>query len=325
MNATTTSPLITVLICTHDRADLLEQLLASLDRARRPAEGVQLLVVANACRDRTHELLQTRVDRADKSLLPLRWVAEAAAGKSHALNRGMQDCDTPLVAFIDDDQRLDCGFLEGLRDAAREHPEADLFCGRLIPDYDGSEPPWVHDQGRYRIYPLPTPNFDPGPQPQVLAEGMALPGGGNIVARLPWLARIGPFAVDLGPVGHDLGGAEDADWLRRALRAGARLQYTPTMLQYHYVDPERLKVRYLMHKAYKRSAASIGMHAAPGATRGVPAYAWRKLAGYALAAATALDAARRRFYLIRSAAALGEIAGHRELAHATRGAPRTSS
>jgi len=323
------APLITVLICTHDRADLLEQLLASLDGARRPADGVQLLVVANACSDRTHALLQARVDAGYSdsevsSRLPLRWVAEPIPGKSQALNRGMQDCQTALVAFIDDDQRVDPGFLEGLRDAAREHPEADLFCGRLIPDYDGSEPPWVHDQGRYRIYPLPTPNFDPGPQAKVLAEGMAMPGGGNIVARLPWLARVGPFAVDLGPVGHDLGGAEDADWLRRALRAGARLRYVPAMLQYHYVDPERLKVRYLMHKAYKRSAASIGMHAVPGTPRGVPAYAWRKLAGYAVAAATALGTARRRFYLIRSAAALGEIAGHRELARGASSAPRTS-
>jgi GT2 family glycosyltransferase len=323
-----TAPLITVLICTHDRADLLEQLLASLDGARRPAEGVQLLVVANACRDRTHALLQARVDAAaaanDGGRLPLRWVPEPTPGKSHALNRGMQDCNTPLVAFIDDDQRVDPGFLEGLRDAARDHPEADLFCGRLIPDYDGSEPPWVHDQGRYRIYPLPTPNFDPGPQAKHLVEGMALPGGGNIVARLPWLARVGPFAVDLGPVGHDLGGAEDADWLRRALRAGAQLMYVPAMLQYHYVDPERLKVRYLMHKAYKRSAASIGLRAQPGTPRGVPAYAWRKLAGYAVAAATALGQARRRFYLIRSAAALGEIAGHRELARHADTAARTS-
>jgi glycosyltransferase involved in cell wall biosynthesis len=301
-------PLLTVLICTHNRAPLLGQLLDSLDAAKRPDEGVELLVIANHCSDETHAMLDARV-AAPNERLPLRWIAEPTAGKSHALNRGMPEVRTALVAFIDDDQRVAADFLLAVRDAARDHPEADLFCGRLTPDWTGTEPPWVHDQGRYRIYPLPTPNFDLGTEPRTLAAGGPLPGGGNIVARSPWLAKVGPFATDLGPVGHDLGGAEDAEWLRRALDAGATLLYVPAMWQLHYVDAERLTVGYLMHKAYKRSAASIGLQAA-GPSR-VPAYAYRKLAGYAWHALTALGADRRRFYLIRSAAALGEIAGHR--------------
>lgn len=312
-----TTALLTVLICTHDRAALLGQLLDSLDAAQRPAEGVELLVVANRCSDGTHALLEARA-ATPGGRLPLRWVAEPTAGKSHALNRGMPEVRTPLVAFIDDDQRVDAAFLQACCDADRHFPQADLFCGRLLPDWTGSEPRWVHDQGRYRIYPLPTPNFDPGPQSRLLVAGGPLPGGGNIVARTPWLARVGPFATELGPVGHDLGGAEDADWLHRALGLGARLQYLPQLLQYHYVDAERLTVGYLMRKAYKRSAASVGLGDAAG---GVPAFAWRKLAAYAWSAATAFGADRRRFYLIRSAAAAGEIAGYRGLARTRSGAP----
>lgn len=320
MNHSTTS-LLTVLICTHNRAALLERLLASLDAARRPPEGVQLLVVANRCSDGTHALLDARSAALGGSHLPLRWIAEPTPGKSHALNRGMPEVQTPLVAFIDDDQRVDAGFLEAVRDADRSHPEADLFCGRLTPDWDGSEPPWVHDQGRYRIYPLPTPNFDLGPQPCALVAGGPLPGGGNVVARTPWLTKVGRFATNLGPVGHDLGGAEDADWLLRALGLGARLRYAPAMLQFHHVEAERLTVGYLMRKAYKRSSASIGLHAASSGL-GVPAYAYRKLAGYALSALTALGSNRRRFYLIRSAAAAGEITGYRDLAQSRVAAER---
>jgi glycosyltransferase involved in cell wall biosynthesis len=312
-----TQPLLTVLICTHDRVALLGQLLDSLDQAARPADGVELLVVANRCSDGTHALLEARV-AAPAGRLPLRWVAEPTPGKSHALNRGMPEVRTPLVAFIDDDQRIDADFLQAACDAARDFAAADLFCGRLLPDWDGSEPRWVHDQGRYRIYPLPTPNFDPGPAPKVLVAGGPLPGGGNIIARTPWLQKVGPFAIDLGPVGHDLGGAEDADWLHRALKLRATLQYVPALLQYHYVDAERLTVSYLMRKAYKRSAASIGLNA-PGRAAGVPGYAWRKLVGYALSALTAPGSARRRFYLIRSAAAAGEIAGYRGLAQSRPG------
>lgn len=308
-----TAQLLTVLICTHNRSQLLGHAIASLNAARRPAEGVQLLVVANHCSDGTHDFLEAYVnDPGDR--LPLRWIAEPTAGKSHALNRALPEVDTPLVAFVDDDQGVDAGYLEAVRDAAQGSPEADLFCGRILPDWDGSEPGWVHDQGPYRIYPFPMPHFELGPLPRPLTAEVALPGGGNLFLRTPWLSRIGMFATDLGPSGHDLGGSEDSDWVLRALRLGARLHYAPAVLQYHYVDTARLTLGYLMRKAYKRTASTVSLHeGAAVQRRGVPAYVYRKLAGYALRALTALGADRRRFYLMRSAAALGEIAGYRRL------------
>ena len=49
---------LTILICTHDRADLLQKTLASLNRARRPAMPVHILVAANACSDDTVAQMQ---------------------------------------------------------------------------------------------------------------------------------------------------------------------------------------------------------------------------------------------------------------------------
>ena len=314
--------LLTVLICTHNRAQLLGRVIDSLNAARRPEEGVQLLVVANHCSDGTHELLNAYVS-APGDRLPLRWIAEPAPGKSHALNRALPEVDTPVVAFVDDDHRVDAGYLEAIRDAARDTPDADMFCGRIVPDWDGSEPPWVHDQGRYRIYPLPVPHFDLGPVSRPLSAEIAVPGGGNLFLRTRWLARVGPFATDLGPTGHDLGGSEDSDWVLRALRLGARLHYAPAVLQYHYVDTARLTLGYLMRKAYKRTASTVGLHDGAPTKGGVPAYVYRKLAGYALSALTAWGADRRRHYLVRSAAAVGEFAGYRRLGH--RSADRTST
>lgn len=303
--------LLTVLICTHDRARLLARVIDSLNAARRPADGVELLVVANHCRDDTHALLRTRSD-ASGGRLPLRWLAEPTPGKSHALNRGLAEIETPVVAFVDDDHRVDPDCLQGICEAVRDHPQADLFCGRILPDWDGSEPAWVHDNGRYRIYPLPIPRFDLGSQARDVT-GKAVPGGGNLFVRTAWFERVGPFATDRGPVGHDLGGAEDSDWVLRAFALGARLWYVPTVVQYHYVDHARLDTGYLMRKAYARTAAMVGLGVEPVHRGTVPAYVWRKLAGYALGAATALGADRRRFFLVRTAAAWGEMAGHRRL------------
>lgn len=43
------SDALTILICTHNRTDLLALALASLNAAQRPVIPVQILVAANAC------------------------------------------------------------------------------------------------------------------------------------------------------------------------------------------------------------------------------------------------------------------------------------
>lgn len=304
--------LLTVLICTHDREQLLGKALAALDAADRPPEGVQLLVVANACRDGTHAMLEARA-RDPQGRLPLQWVAEPVAGKSHALNTGLAHVKTPLVAFVDDDQRAERGYLNAICDAARAMPEAALICGSLTPDWTGEEPAWVHTKGPYRVYPLPVPNFDLGPEPRLLGPDGPIPSGGNFAVRREWIDRVGPFSTELGPRGHDLGGAEDSEWLDRALALGARLYYTPAMRQRHFVESDRLSLTYLMRKACKRTEANVVLHGGTLAGRGVPLYVYRKLAGYALNALTSLGAPRRRFYLMRTAGAWGELVGYRRL------------
>ncbi len=321
-------PRLTILICTHDRAQLLSRTLVSLNAAVRPAGWtVDLLVAANACCDGTHTLLeQYRRDIAQAGHLPLDWFAEPAPGKSNALNSALTRIDADLVAFVDDDHRVDAAYLTALCRAADDHPEAGLFCGRILPDWDGSEPGWVHDTGPYRIYPLPVPRFDQGDEARELGPEQAVPGGGNLAVLGAWLQRVGRFATDLGPRGHDLGGSEDLDWVLRALGLGARLRYVPQMIQHHYVDADRLTLVYLIRKAYKRTASTVRVESGRDAgLRRVPLYLYRKIGVYGLKAVSALASARRRFYLVRTAAALGELAGHlkRGQSAVAASAPRT--
>lgn len=303
-------PCLTVLICTHDRVDLLRKTLVSLNSSTT-ASGwqVEILVIANACSDSTHTFLD-EYPGTPGSRLPLRWHAETTPGKSHALNLAITLIKSDLVAFVDDDHRVGDTYLKAVCEAADTNPEADLFCGRILPDWDGSEPAWVHDNGPYRIYPLPVPRFDLGGAGRAIDSNIAIPGGGNLFLRTPWLRRVGPFAVELGPVGHNLGGAEDIEWVLRALDMGARLRYVPEVVQHHYVDNERLQLRYLLAKAFERTASSVRMN--HGNARGIPLYMYRKLFGYLLSAVTAWTHARRRFFLVRLAASLGEIKGYRQ-------------
>jgi len=302
---------LTVLISTHNRAALLERTLASLNRARRPTDfDTDVLVVANACSDETPAFLASYQARAaDRDWLPLVWLTEPRPGKSYALNRAIPELHSDLVALIDDDHRVDENYLTAICSAAESYPDATLFCGRILPDWDGSEPAWAHDTGTYRIYPLPIPVQDQGDDPHLVGLEGPKPGGGNLILRRAVFDRVGGFATELGPQGHNLGGGEDTDFILRTLNAGERMVYIPDIKQYHFVDPERLRLGYLLRKSFQRSRAAVKMRRNEN---GVPLYMWRKLAVYLFHATVSLSWSKTRFFLVRTADVLGEIQGIRE-------------
>lgn len=306
------SPL-TILICTHNRAELLERVLASINAAIRPAMAVEILVAANACTDDTASRMRAyQAKQTEASWLPLRLIEVPTPGKSHALNRAIPEIDSELTALVDDDHRIDANYLVAIEHAAQAWSDAGLFCGRILPDWDGSEPPWVHDDGPYRIYPLPVPRYDQGDTAKRITVGEGpLPGGGNLIVRRHVFELTGPFSTELGPQGHDLAGGEDSEYVLRALTRGVGCQYVPGMMQYHYVDTERLKLGYLLRKSFQRTRSTARID---GNGR-VPLYMWRKLAEYGFRSTFALSWAKRRFYWVRTAAALGEIRGRSESGH----------
>ena len=301
---------LTVLICTHNRAELLERALKSLNNATRPHNAeVRVLVVANACTDATPDYLDRYQEQvADKGWLPLTWIAEPSPGKSRALNRAIPEIVTEIVAFVDDDHRVDENYLVAVCDAVDSYPDATLFCGRILPDWDGSEPGWAHDKGTYRIYPLPVPLQDQGEEPKELSREVFIPGGGNLILKCIVFERSGGFSDRLGPQGHNLGGGEDTAFVLQALRAGEKLQYVPTIKQFHYVDTSRFRLNYLLRKSFQRSRAAVETHQPHSR---VPLYMWRKLAGYLFHAVFSLNWSKTRFYLVRVAAVMGEISGIR--------------
>ena len=259
--------------------------------------------------DGTHELLDAAHTASAEapSRLFLDWLPEPRPGKSFALNTAIPRVrSSDVVTFVDDDHRVDENYLVEICRAADAYPDITMFCGRILPEWDGTEPRWVHDEGPYRIRPLPIPRSDGGPTPRELTPDDATPGGGNLFLRGDVFNRVGTFPTELGPRGHDLGGGEDSVFVERALSGGERLMYIPGVLQYHYVAPERLSLRYVLRKAYQRARTGV----MPQRVRtGIPLYQWRKFTQYLLALAFAFNAARMRFYLVRLASTLGEMAG----------------
>ncbi|WP_286292351.1 glycosyltransferase family 2 protein [Methylomarinovum tepidoasis] len=297
---------MTIVICTHNRANLLQHTLVSIREAYRPPHcDLNVLVIANACKDRTIELLKTWQNVAD--FPSLRYYEEPRPGKSLALNLAIRKIDHGWLAFVDDDHRIDHDYLTAIVDAIHAWPEATMFCGRILPDWRGDEPTWVHDTGPYRVYPLPIPCFELGETPFSVTKDDRIPGGGNLIVHRDVFRRVGEFSTHLGPEGHNLRGGEDSDLVLRALHQGETLQYVPSIVQYHHIDTQRLKLPYLLKKSFQRSF-SITLARHPH-SRSIPPYLLRKLLHHLVQLTVSFDFMKFRFHLMRIAGTLGEMTG----------------
>ena len=300
-----------IVICTHNRKRLLQDTLKSLNTATRPDKwNAGIIIIANACNDDTAAFLTQYIESQPVGDLPLRWFTEPLKGKSNALNTAIEKVRATFVSFIDDDHRLPIDYFFSVKQATETFPFADIICGKILPDWNGTEPGWIHEKGKYRIYPLPIPTFDLGNSATELKEGDAVPGGGNLVVRSDAFKTVGPFNTDFGPSGHNLEGSEDYDWVLRAVRKGLRLWYCPTILQYHYIDKRRLELVYLMLKAFKRTKTVTMIKCDTGGIWKIPKFMYKKVIWSLLMVVfTLFDPTKRRFHLVRLAAAAGELKG----------------
>ncbi|MCK5685488.1 hypothetical protein KAJ27_15260 [bacterium] len=158
---------------------------------------------------------------------------------------------------------------------------------------------------------MPVPHYDKGNESFEYHNNIAIPGGGNLALKREVFERVGFFNTELGPQGHNLGGGEDSDYVLRAIKGGEKLRYLPEMIQYHYVDLERFHLSYILLKSFQRSRSVITIR--NNNLRKIPLYLWRKLLTYSFKVIFSWSIKRSRFFLVRCAAALGEISGFRKV------------
>lgn len=266
-------------------------------------------MVDNASSDNTQDVVNNFL--RDCTNFKVQALFEAKLGKTHALNMALNNVSGDILALVDDDHIVSKDYLNALYGAAKEHPSINLFCGRILPNWDGTEPRWVHDNKRYPIRPFPIPCFDLGGSAvEITLKGrMFLPGAGNLVIRMSVLQRIGLFSEQLGPKGHNLRGGEDIEFIRRALGHGEKLLYVPEILQYHQVEQSKLTFCYVVKKAYLRSIAAnqFSNHSI-----NIPFYLFRQAVERFIKALFAVNKDARRYYFTKLAVTLGEIQGIRK-------------
>jgi glycosyltransferase involved in cell wall biosynthesis len=239
---------VTVVICTHNRAQLLQAALESLV-AQRDAPPFRVLVVDNASTDDTARVL------AGFSGLDLTCVMEPRLGVSNARNRAIQMVETPLLVYFDDDCKADASWLRALVDSIDAGgPAAAAVGGAVRLEWPKPRPSWLGDS----LLPALSA-VDLGTERHRVDMVGELVVGGNIALSVAALRSAGGFNAGLGRKGNNLMGNEELDLLQRLIAAGGEVWYEPAAVVFHYVHEQRLRPYWFMRRSFFQGRSDILM------------------------------------------------------------------
>jgi glycosyltransferase involved in cell wall biosynthesis len=232
-------PSLTVAICTKDHPLDLARCLERLMALRDGGDGgeFEILVVDNSPSDgQTRELVH--------SLPVVKYVMEPKPGLNFARNRALKESTGQMIAFIDDDVTVDRHWLDGLRRAIAQHPDAAAFTGLVLPSELATEAQILFERGGGFEKSFETIRYGqtlPG-NPFYPCVGGKLGTGCNMAFLRKVPLELGGFdeALDTGP---PLPGGGDSDMLYRIIRAGYPLIYEPRFMVFHRHRREYVQLR----------------------------------------------------------------------------------
>ncbi|MDQ3038050.1 MAG: glycosyltransferase, partial [Myxococcota bacterium] len=219
-----------IVIPTFRRNRALQRAVRSCYEQPRARPRPEIVVVDNSPEAGARDTVRALAGEAP---LSVRYEHEARPGISHARNRGIASSRGEHIAFLDDDEQAEPGWLEGLLDA-RDRLDADVVFGAVIFVCEGEMPEamdWALEW-LTRDFDDPTGLLRPGRVAHV--------GTGNSLFRRAALeasagGRDAPFSPELGLVG-----GEDTKLIRELYDAGRRLAWCREARVLEHVPPERL-------------------------------------------------------------------------------------
>ena len=264
------SLLITVAICTRNRARLLRQTLEQMTRlAIPPAVMWELIVVENNCSDDSVGVVSEFRDR-----LPIRAISEETLGLSNARNAAVASARGQYIVWTDDDVLVDEGWLTAYVSAFERYPHATIFGGPISPWFEGRPPRWLENAVTDLGSAFALRQAD---REDPITERNT-PFGANMAFRTD-VMRSTPFDPALGRVGKVMLGCEETAVMEKLLTQGHTGRWVPGARVRHYIPTARQNTAYL-RRYYGGDAAtqqllSGGQHAR--VLFGKPRWMWREV------------------------------------------------
>ncbi len=241
---------ITAVVCTYNRADLLAGAIESLCSQQMQPSEFEILIIDNASTDNTQEVIKKY--QMDFSNHVIRCVVESKIGLGFARNRALAEARGEYIAYMDDDARAEPDWLERALALLQGDDQPLCVGGKAKPYYASPKPEWFKDQ--YEIHSW-------GDQERLLQYGESF-SGLNMIWIRDQLIQLGGFQEDVGVSGEKLSVGEETSVFARAWRTMAFpcFRYDPNLVVNHWIPQGKMRTGYYLQRAWATGQAEYKMH-----------------------------------------------------------------
>jgi glycosyltransferase involved in cell wall biosynthesis len=234
-------PELSIIICTHNRADLLRKTLDSLLHLV-DVEFVEIILVDNQSTDHTEAVIDQYLQQNEERLA-IYSLFESTLGLSAARNAGIRAASAKIVAFLDDDAIPTRQWVRIILDTFAKMPKAMAMGGQIAPRFETSRPQWL-----IKPFELPLTIVDLGEKVREYPANLH-PFGANMAFRKAVFEAM-LFPLELGRKGNMLLSGEES-WVFHHLRKDDHMIiYHPQMSVEHFIPANRLTREWMTQRYY---------------------------------------------------------------------------
>jgi glycosyltransferase involved in cell wall biosynthesis len=237
---------VSVIIPTYKRARTLRDTITSLQDQTLPGEDYEIIVADNNSTDDTPEVVK---ELARSSPVKIVYLKETKQGVHYARNTSAEVAESEILYYTDDDVIADRDMLKQIIRPFTDS-EASMVGsvgGKVLPRWEAEPPEWVtkHFGGGWLSL------LDEGDTVKVLERPHIW--SCHMAIRKQTLKEFGGFSPE-NTEGIWVGDGETG-LLRKLLKAGLRLVYTPSSVVWHVIPPSRLTQKYMNLRMSNQGAA----------------------------------------------------------------------
>ena len=239
--------MISIIVCTYNRANFLYNALESIARNDFPHNEYEIVLVNNNSTDSTEEKCKMFAEKFPD--VNFRYCTETKQGLSHARNKGIAESQGNFLVFLDDDVIVKQDYLRNLKTNLDNSPNLMAFGGKITPKFESGQPPKWLNRWMYSLLSA----IDKGNSIKVFANGK-YPIGANMGFKRKCFDKCGMFNTELGRIGDILLGGEEKDIFMRLRAKGIPPYYLPNVEIEHIIPESRTTIEYI-----ERAGLGIGI------------------------------------------------------------------
>lgn len=233
--------MISVILATFNGENSLSITFDSFIQMDIPHCGWEILVIDNASRDKTREIIESYQDR-----LPITYIYHPLKGKNFALNKALDEAKGDLFVFTDDDVIADQNWLIELENAANAHKDFYVFGGKIEAEWPYQPTAWLLENVQLGVvYAVSNDKWQTGPIDPIHVMGA------NMAVRSSVFDKGLKFETSIGPNGGNYAMGSETEFTCRLAGLGYQSFYVKSAVVKHIIRRHQLDIDWILGRAFK--------------------------------------------------------------------------